>query len=489
MASSRNQLSESRWATKSKVPRAFFPSAQNNCHNNLVYRPGDVAATVQCDAQIRAIPTARDLVEHATTPTGTGQTLPPHLRKVFSPAIKLNAAESLPTQRNVNEVPDNIVENQVSQVIATCSEPNHEESSSHLGGIQKLNGVSLHFPPRSSDPIAEPNLKDISNHGGGASNDVENASARCYEDKVVPYSAQKLPPHLRKPEVRRNESYIANTIRKHNDDEVPQSRRDPPETFSAISNHGSEDKSKDPKPVEKMATHIRNFYVKHDPRYIGLKSQNDEPCRTLDEEAPSIGKEFVLQSSSFSKSPEKLTTSALHVISSQQEHDLPVRDTSTSPDDGTHGSLMPSIEKSLVFESVKKDPYTTLKDIRGQEPRETWDNQDWDATRRNRPKRKDWDSETPLSDGSGASSRSAYAPPVTFLDRFVESWRDAIPRVQGPLLGVLAINSGIGSNDADSSGGVFERLGIDPVTGKFMGPIEEPLVDKSKLVQVECSKV
>jgi hypothetical protein len=68
-------------------------------------------------------------------------------------------------------------------------------------------------------------------------------------------------------------------------------------------------------------------------------------------------------------------------------------------------------------------------DIRGEEPPELYDEQDWNAPRRTRNKRKEWESETVDSNESVKSNVSQFMAP-TSLDRYIRFWHKDVPELK-----------------------------------------------------------
>ncbi|KAK6087959.1 hypothetical protein SCUP234_01025 [Seiridium cupressi] len=210
--------------------------------------------------------------------------------------------------------------------------------------------------------------------------------------------------------------------------------------------------------LSKLAPHLRSLHAKIAagqirPKFERSNSQHSQ-SGAIAESAQSIP-------AVRTQSATALTTQALHSIEMMQKNAIMVEDASLSSN-ACRGTPITSLDDSLTFEDANDsdfDPNTMIKDMRGEEPRETWDNQDWNATRRARPKRKDWESETNVSDISNESERSAFARPDTFLHRFVRTWLEHVPRVEGNLFSVSAAHTS-------------EHHGINPVNYRALSPIK-----------------
>ncbi|KAI1879739.1 hypothetical protein JX265_002693 [Neoarthrinium moseri] len=106
------------------------------------------------------------------------------------------------------------------------------------------------------------------------------------------------------------------------------------------------------------------------------------------------------------------------------------------------------------------------RDPRGEESDGIYDDQDWDAPRPARPRKKQWDSESSVVDGTVSSSNGpAFASKGACSLQFMTWWLDAIPSQRASFLDQP-------TNSALSD--VNEHQGVDPVTGQLMDEIGQP---------------
>jgi hypothetical protein len=151
--------------------------------------------------------------------------------------------------------------------------------------------------------------------------------------------------------------------------------------------------------------------------------------------------------------PSLLTTEALNAAVPADEE---ITKKHGSDDAAERASPVPTVTQSVIANVEDDTPRSMVPDIRGEEPVEILDDQDWDAPRRTRRKGyKNWDLE---SAGSGISG----FVPSTYLTRYVNFWLEAVPTVETDFLGI-----------PDN-----ELHDVDPATGKLLAEIHQPRILK-----------
>ncbi|KAH6654274.1 hypothetical protein BKA67DRAFT_274035 [Truncatella angustata] len=233
--------------------------------------------------------------------------------------------------------------------------------------------------------------------------------------------------------------------------------------------------------VAKLPPHLQKFYAKYAPSYGKIlgKGTRSSSVHSNNTESLDIAKSdskwkatkpLGIHPASTYAAPQieqdqEITAEVLKVTLDKKREILLAKHTNVSNKE-TRETNVSLAGVSLALGSV--DVLSTYeKDIRGDEPQETWDDQDWDSPRRAQPKHKDWESETQASENSGTSSKSTYSKPTSALHRYIEFWLKRVSKIRcgliDPSLKIL-----------------YEDHGIDPINGQLMDIIEAPEILKNE---------